>query len=92
MKDVVFIQFSLYGIGHVQNSLYGTLFFQTRLYGSLFIATTDLCLSRFFQYRVYKSCYCGMIVMVCAGNYMKHYVSKLYYMEVYLWLLQNVSK
>ena len=41
MKDVVFIQFSLYGTGHVQNSLYGTLFFQTRLYGSLFMATIE---------------------------------------------------
>ena len=48
--------------------------------------------SRFFQYKVYGSCYCEMIVMVYAGNYMKHYLSKPDYMEVYLLLLQIVSK
>ena len=48
--------------------------------------------SRFFQYKVYGSCYCEMIVMVYASNYMKHYLSKPDYMEVYLLLLQIVSK
>ena len=28
-----------------------------------------LCSSRFFQYRVYEGCYCGMVVMVCAGHW-----------------------
>ena len=51
-----------------------------------------LCQSRFFQYRVYGSCYCEMVVMVWAGNCMEHYLSKSNYMEVYLLLLQIVSK
>ena len=51
-----------------------------------------LCPSRFFQYRLYGSCYYGMVVMVCASNCMEHYLSKPDYMEVYLLLLQIVSK
>ena len=72
-------------------SLYGTIFVQTRLDGSLFIATTD-CVQVDFSNIVYGSCYCGMVVMVCTGNCMEHYLSKLDYMEVYLLLLQIVSK
>ena len=51
-----------------------------------------LCPSRFFQYRLYGSCYCGMVVMVCADNCMEHYLSKPDYIEFYLLLLQIVSK
>ena len=51
-----------------------------------------LCQNRFFQYRLYGSCYYGMVVMVCAGNCMEHYLSTLDYMEFYLLLLQIVSK
>ena len=50
-----------------------------------------LCPSRFFQYRVYGSCYCEMVVMVCAGICMEHYLSKPNYMEVYLLLPQIVE-
>ena len=73
-------------------SLYGTIFFQTRLYGSLFITTTDYVQVDFFQYRLYGCCYCGMIVMVCASNFMEYYFSKPDYMKFYLLLLQIVSK
>ena len=51
-----------------------------------------LCSSRFFQYRLYGSCYCGMVFIVCIGNCMEHYLPKPNYMEVYLLLLQIVSK
>ena len=57
-----------------------------------FVIYYRLCPNRFFQYRLYGSCYCGMVVMVCTGNCMEHYLSKPDYMKVYLLLLQIVSK
>ena len=68
------------------------IIFSNQIIWKFYYCYYRLCPSRFFQYRVYESCYCEMVVMVCVGNCMEHYLSKLDYMEIYLLLLQIVSK
>ena len=107
MYETIFVQTRLYESLFIaitncvqvyfSNRVYGSFYCgivvmvcTAKLYGSLFITTTD-CVQVYFSNIVYGSFYCGMVVMVYAGNCMKHYLSK-HYMEVYLLLLQIVSK